>query len=374
MVTTPTKALQKSFPFEASAIDESLGTFSGYASTFTVDDKGDRVAPGAFKRTLAKAKAKRDAEGREFLFSLTWGHDPNEPIGAIYEAFEDSRGLFVRGLIDMTTRQGKRAYSGIKKKYCDGLSIFVVVKKSSYEGAIRRLDELDLVAVGVGVFPINREARVTDVKSAREAWMESMISDMATVASRYGAQKRRDGMGHVVYIDNADDDKRDFERRYRESYGEAPVAPYRIVPGESESESREAFEAQLRKQLREESDIYMLHGKAYDREVELRRKQREQKQAEQKAALDAERRERAEKQAAMSAETFSPESFSAATGLDVAFVRRWFTHIADSGVTCVDADGLVLRAQDVRNAAKRDYELIETQALRARNKRLERAA
>ncbi len=363
MFTTPNKALQKSFPFEASAIDDSLGTFTGYASTWTVDDKGDRVTPGAFKRTLAKAEEKRAAENREFLFALTWGHDPNEPIGAIFEAHEDSRGLFIRGLIDLTTKQGKRAYSGLKKGYADGLSVYAIVHKSSYEGAIRRLDELDLVAVGVGAFPTNRDARATDVKSARDAWLESLTNDMATVASRRGViEKEQDKMTSKrihVYEENVFDSRRE------------------PLPAPADFEDVEAFEKSLKKLLREDDPVLGLlepGSKAYLNEIELRRRQREQKRAEQQAALEKDRAERAERHAAQSAPSFNPKSFAAAYRLDEPFVRGRFNAWVSAGlVTPIDEKTLTLDANDIRRQYKREHGRFEARFLEMAARR-ERAA
>ncbi len=351
MFTTPNKALQKSFPFEASVISDDLGTFSGYASTWTVDDKGDRVAPGAFKRTLAEAEMKRAAESREFLFALTWGHDPNEPIGAIFEAHEDARGLFIRGLIDLTTKQGKRAYSGLKKGYADGLSVHAIVHKASYEGAIRRLDELDLIAVGVGAFPLNRDARATDVKSARDAWLESLTNDMATVASRHGAkEKERNKMNFDHEFDSEDE----------------PLLPQL-------DESPENFERELRISRRADDPVLGLlepGSKAYNNEVALRKQLHEKRQAEQKALLEAERVEQAKRQAAQSAPSFTPKSFASAYQIDEPFVRGRFNAWVSAGlVKPIDERALEIAASDVKRLYRSEHDRFEARFLEAAARR-----
>jgi hypothetical protein len=68
------------------------GSFSGYASVFGEVDLGkDAIERGAFRKSLAE----RGACGVRMLFQ----HDPAEPIGAWKTIREDSRGLFVEGML-----------------------------------------------------------------------------------------------------------------------------------------------------------------------------------------------------------------------------------------------------------------------------------
>lgn len=376
--TTTTKKLKiptRDFPFSIKQLNEDLGTFEGHCATWDIDLQKDRIPRGAFEKTLRQAKADLAKRDGEFIWPVCWQHNLNEPIGGIYEAYEDSKGLFVRGMLDLDTELGRRAFSALKKKYMDSFSIGYKPVRHHMEsekgipGGIRVLDEIHLYEVSVVLFPANPEARVRGVKTAYDAWTESMLNDMKRTAARYSTQKRSNGM--------SDFDEAAFGGRTdRSPYREPAGASYRIVPGEDPFESRVEFEKELRAQLRDEDDVYMLHGKAFDREIELRRKQREQRQAEQQSALDAERKAQAERQAAMSAETFTPESFAAASGLGAEWSKRWFHTLIISGrAVPVDENGLVLRSQDVRAAAKRDHEVIEAQAITMRNKRLqERAA
>jgi phage head maturation protease len=68
------------------------GSFSGYASVFGEVDLGkDAIERGAFRKSLAE----RGAGGVRVRFQ----HDPAEPIGAWKTIREDSRGLYVEGVL-----------------------------------------------------------------------------------------------------------------------------------------------------------------------------------------------------------------------------------------------------------------------------------
>ena len=84
----------KSLPFQVKAMDDSTGSFEGYASVFGVLDRvGDVVVKGAFAQDLPR-----------FLDEgvITWQHDWGTPIGRPSKAYEDERGLFVHGVISDT--------------------------------------------------------------------------------------------------------------------------------------------------------------------------------------------------------------------------------------------------------------------------------
>ena len=344
-----------------SQADGDVAYFAGIARSWQVDDYNTRVSPGAFRRTIAEAETDRKARGGMMLWPVFADHKPELAFGWIATAVERDDGLWVTGYLDPVTPECRKAFQAARDGQGNGLSIGYDVIREHREGSVRVIDELALVEISVGSDPVDRNARMSmqEFNDVEHAMMRAIIQE-----------KRSEKMGNVVYIDNSDDDRRFFERQRREAYGEPAVAPYRIEPGKHPGESREAFEKELRAQMREEDDLYLLHGKAREREIELRRKQREEKQRLQNEALEAERQERAAKQAAMSRESFTPAQFSEAQGLELRFVTNWFAQWANSGrVTPLNADELVLSAQDVRTMAKRDFELLATQFQRERNKR-----
>ena len=155
-------SLQLTSPLELKFVAGS-GTFEGYASVFHVTDSAnDRVAPGAFKKSLAAAQA----ENR--LPPLLWQHDAQKPIGIWHDMFEDSHGLFVRGeLFVDDIAQAREAYKLMKEGVVTGLSIGYRTLQSERDAksGARILTAVELLEVSMVTFPANTMARVRHVKS-----------------------------------------------------------------------------------------------------------------------------------------------------------------------------------------------------------------
>jgi HK97 family phage prohead protease len=131
---------------------------SGYASLFWTRDLNDDVtAAGAFGASLAKT----GAGGVKMLCQ----HDADRPIGVWDEAFEDGRGLFVRGRILDATPEGRLCAALVRAGAMDGLSIgFKTTKARPDEtGRLRVLTELDLWEVSIVTFPMLPGARIDTV-------------------------------------------------------------------------------------------------------------------------------------------------------------------------------------------------------------------
>jgi len=146
---------------EIKAIDET-GVFSGYASTHTVDQGGDQVMPGAFTKTLAK----HESDGAWPV--MLWAHETNKPIGAFTKMAEDVNGLFVEGKLWVdfpAVDSAVTAYRGLKAGNVTGLSIGYLTHNFDYDGEIRQLKELELFEISLLPFPMNNDARVSNVKS-----------------------------------------------------------------------------------------------------------------------------------------------------------------------------------------------------------------
>lgn len=159
---------RKTFEFEIKEISEE-GQFSGYLSTFgNVDQGGDVVDAGAFKKTLREKKS----------FPLTWAHSANHPdlvIGS-FSGQEDEKGLLVDGEFFMDLEGGQKAYKTAKKlfekKIKMGLSMgyktVKYVNESIENMLIRRLKEVKLNEGALTLFPMNEEARIESIKSKVE--------------------------------------------------------------------------------------------------------------------------------------------------------------------------------------------------------------
>lgn len=146
------------------------GEFIGLASVFgNVDEGGDVVEPGAFKKTLAE-------RGPEV--PILWHHDPTQPIG-IGRVEETDEGLLVHGKLELALDEARKAYIRLKRGLVRGLSIGYKTIKDSIEGGVRRLKELRLYEVSLVTFPMNELARVQQVKS-------DSLSDTFEVAQVWG--------------------------------------------------------------------------------------------------------------------------------------------------------------------------------------------
>ena len=239
------KALRLEFPFNVKAVDDDLGTFEAYVSTWSLDLQNDRIVPGAFKKTISELEARRGKRDGGFLLPVLYMHDPHNPIGGLFAMEEDEVGLFVKGLLDLTTEQGKRAFSGLKKGYCNSFSIGYRTRKDHMErSGVRILEAVDLIEVSVVSFPANPEARATGVKEFEDARALELIGKMRSILAEY---EKQGGKRHMN------------ENEYDRPRLGTPVNPlikepepsYYIEYGLPE-ESRSEFEKSLRQQMREE--------------------------------------------------------------------------------------------------------------------------
>lgn len=135
--------------------DES-GMISGYGSVFgNVDAYGERVMPGAFRKSLASGGMPK----------LLWQHDQHRPIGKWIEAKEDGTGLLLTGQLNLKTTAGRDAYEHLVAGDVTGLSIGYREVKVTPKGDVRELNELELHEVSIVTFPANRSATLSTVKS-----------------------------------------------------------------------------------------------------------------------------------------------------------------------------------------------------------------
>jgi len=154
----------KTIPFELTSVDAVGRTIEGYAAVFgNVDQGGDIIHRGAFKKTLAERGGK---------VRLLWQHDTYEPIGRPVEMREDDRGLYVKAVISDTQR-GRDALALLRDDAIDGLSIGYETLDSDYTTSsdgngekmpMRNLRTIKLYEFSLVTFPMNEEAAVTALK------------------------------------------------------------------------------------------------------------------------------------------------------------------------------------------------------------------
>jgi len=164
---------RKTFELEIKELTEE-GRFYGYLSTFgNVDQGGDIVEKGAFKKTLKENKA----------FPLGWAHSFSSPdmIVGSFTGEEDEKGLFISGEF-FKDKKGDlpEAHHKVKQLKEKGIKMgmsmgYKTIKKEdgTVDGIpVRRLKEVKLHEGSLTLFPMNINARVENIKSEKSEDLE----------------------------------------------------------------------------------------------------------------------------------------------------------------------------------------------------------
>lgn len=199
--------------FKLASDDAPAGTIDGYGSVFNLIDRGgDIVLPGAFKKTLADWKRRKENP------PMLWSHDPSDPIGHWTELSEDARGLKVKGeLFVDDVPQAAVVHALMKRGAVKGLSIGYMTKEAEIDrqtGA-RKLKSVELWEISPVTFPMMPEAQATGVKTEfdasvwerafRDEGLSNREAKLATsvarkLALRDGAQPRDVAAGALMAL------------------------------------------------------------------------------------------------------------------------------------------------------------------------------
>lgn len=136
------------------------GRFAGYASRFgTLDEGGDIVMPGAFRRSLGWRGLGR--------IRMLFQHDPKEPIGIWERLAEDSAGLWAEGRLVPEVPRAEALRRLIARGAIDGLSIGFRAVRATREpqSGHRRLWQIDLWEISIVSFPMVDGARIAPGKA-----------------------------------------------------------------------------------------------------------------------------------------------------------------------------------------------------------------
>src|SRR6187399_1924358 len=160
---------------------EEAGRFSGYAAAYSKDVYGDRIAPGAFAKTIKRSKGK---------IPIHYNHNDAIPLGFSSELVEDAKGLYIDGLLSLESTNGKDIYALLqtahKVGFKMGLSIGFITEDADYdEQEGRLLKSIDLWETSITPYPANRAARIDGFKSMRN--YEVLLRDAGV--SREGAKR-----------------------------------------------------------------------------------------------------------------------------------------------------------------------------------------
>lgn len=131
------------------------GRFAGYASVFgEVDQGGDIVMPGAFKKSLGKKG--------QCAVRLLFQHDPKEPIGIWERIGEDGFGLWVEGRLLPEVPRSDALRRLIEGGAVDGLSIGFRSQRATKDRSTghRKLWQIDLWEISIVTFPMMEGARI----------------------------------------------------------------------------------------------------------------------------------------------------------------------------------------------------------------------
>jgi HK97 family phage prohead protease len=151
------------FKIDSTKDDADHGVIEGYASTFgNVDQGGDRVLKGAFKKTISE----------NVKWPILADHSPYAPIGMNLESVEDSKGLYVKGELELGVEKARERYLLAKQAARhggrSGLSIgYQVIKAEPDKNSPRILElkEIKMYEYSLVTFPMNTEALITGAKS-----------------------------------------------------------------------------------------------------------------------------------------------------------------------------------------------------------------
>jgi len=136
---------------------DGAGTFEGWASVYdSIDDSDEVIGRGAFGKSLRERGPERP---------LLLGHDRNQIVGKCWLA-ETSRGLALRGQLDLTIRRAQEAYSLLKSGALRGLSVGFKTLKETWKEGRRYITEAKLYEVSLTAFPCAEDALVTSVKTS----------------------------------------------------------------------------------------------------------------------------------------------------------------------------------------------------------------
>lgn len=136
------------------------GTFTALASTYQLDRQGDRVLPGAFRRTLERLAA---SGGR---IPLLWNHDQRDPIGAIADARETADGLEVDGQLALALPRASEAQALLEAGALScSIGFSIAPGGADISGPVRLISDIDLHEISLVAVPANAGAVVRDVKA-----------------------------------------------------------------------------------------------------------------------------------------------------------------------------------------------------------------
>jgi len=152
-------------------------SIEGFAAIYDeVDLNGDLIAPGAFRKSLAKSGSP--------AVKLLYQHAADQPIGRWLRFEERGNGLYAAGELFLATQTAREVAELIRAEIIDGLSIgFRTVRAQKSNGA-RRILEADLWEVSIVTFPMAPKARLAKIGAASPTEPIIAFADSVRAAAR----------------------------------------------------------------------------------------------------------------------------------------------------------------------------------------------
>lgn len=187
--------------------DEKYFRFEGLASTWEVDQGGDRILPGAFVKSLTS-----------IVPVILWQHNRYSPIGMPEEVKETPEGLYIRAKLPKSDDLVKgRVIPQVEVGSISAMSIGYRAVEWSWEEDVRILKQVVLREVSLVTFPMNTGAKVTSFKS--DSFLESLglTQDQENQLKSY-VEDKQINVEDLKFLDDSDlKSRRDFENSLRES-------------------------------------------------------------------------------------------------------------------------------------------------------------
>lgn len=166
------------FSFSVEQKGDKQKFITGYISTQDVDLYNDLVTPVALRSMLKQIN--------ESIITLDYEHeawrDDNTilPVGKIVSAKIDSKGLWIKAVLNEASPKFKALWSSIKKGFVNAFSIafkpLKTVLKTIGNAQVRLIEDLQLLNVAITGAPVNKSAKITDY--GMKSIMLKAINDM----------------------------------------------------------------------------------------------------------------------------------------------------------------------------------------------------
>ncbi|WP_053618822.1 HK97 family phage prohead protease [Nocardiopsis sp. NRRL B-16309] len=195
----------KSVPVQIKAAGEHEGTDDGVVeaivASYDKDSVGDKIAPGAFEKTLGEWAESKDPI--PFIWSHDWSN-PDAHIGVIEEAKETPEGLWIKARVDLEEPFAAKVYRLLKGRRVKQFSFGYEVGEGAYvdlkndDGSrtgYYELRELKLFEAGPCLVGANQATSLEPVKTTPASLSEERVR--AIVAEAPGREAHRPGArGH----------------------------------------------------------------------------------------------------------------------------------------------------------------------------------